>query len=174
MQLEINTAGGDLENLTRAVFCNCVVASRSTQATFNTGLVCVVASGRSLCKPRYHEQDRCSHQQEYSFHGILLRFSPCGGQRFHLGFDFAVGPYAEHSRVVHRLSCGLGTWSIRSGTAQNLSGMELIVCSQPLTFDWDSIHRQRSDVRSVILLFRHATLAKAKGILIAPPCYRQQ
>ncbi len=77
-----------------------------------------------------------------------------------MGFDFAVGPYAEHSRVVHRLSSGLGTWSIRSGTAQNLSGMELIVCSQPLTFDWDSIHRQTSDVRSVTLLFRHATSQK--------------
>lgn len=35
------------------------------------------------------------------------RFSPCGGLRFHLGFNFAVGPYAEHSRVVHRLSSGL-------------------------------------------------------------------
>jgi len=32
---------------------------------------------------------------------------------FHLGFDFAVGPYREHLRVVHQLSSGLGTWSIR-------------------------------------------------------------
>src|SRR5579864_37695 len=100
MQLEINTAGGDLENLTRAVFCNCVVAIRSTQAAFNSDLVRVAASGGSLRKPHRHQQGRYNYQQECSFHGILLRFSPCGGLRFHLGFDFAVGSYAEYSRVV--------------------------------------------------------------------------
>lgn len=34
---------------------------------------------------------------------------------------------------MHRLSSGLGTWSIRSGTVQTISGMDLPVCSQPLT-----------------------------------------
>jgi len=61
-----------------------------------------------------------------------------------LGFDFAVGPYAEHSRVVHRLSSGLGTWSIRSGTSQTLSGMDLAVCSQPLTFDGIALTMKRA------------------------------
>jgi hypothetical protein len=109
MRFEINTAGGDLENLTRAVFHDGVVSIRSTQATFNVGRVRVAASGGSLREPQRHQQSRYSDQQEYSLHGILLRFSPCGGLRFHLGFYFAVGPYAERLRVVHRLSSGLGT-----------------------------------------------------------------
>ena len=60
-----------------------------------------------------------------------------------MGFDLAVGPYAEHSRVVHRLSSGLGTWSIRSGTSQTLSAMDLTVCSQPLTFD-EATHQKNA------------------------------
>jgi hypothetical protein len=135
MQFEINTAGGDFENLTSAIFRNRVVAIRSSQATFNVGRVRVAGSFGGLRKPQRHQQGRYNHQQQYSFHGILLRFPPCGGPRFHLGFDFAVGPYAERLRVVHRLSSGLGTWSIRSGTAQTLSGMDWPVCSQPLIFD---------------------------------------
>jgi hypothetical protein len=135
MRLEINTAGGDLENLTRAVFHDGVVSVRSTHATFDIGRVGVTASLGSLRKPQRHQQGRYNDQQEYWFHGILLRFPPCGGLRFHLGFDFAVGPYAERLRVVHRLSSGLGTWSIRSGTKEILTGVDLTVCSQPLTFD---------------------------------------
>jgi len=72
MCLEINTAGGYLENLTCAIFRNRVVAIRSTQATRNVGLV--------------------------------RRAASVGGLRFHLGFDFAVGPCAEYSRVVQRLN----------------------------------------------------------------------
>jgi hypothetical protein len=99
MWLEINAAGGDFENLTSAVFRNCVEPLRSAQATLNVGLAHVGTNVGSLRKAQRHQQGRYNHQQEYSFHGILLRFSPCGGLRFHLGFDFAVGPYAEHSRV---------------------------------------------------------------------------
>ena len=62
MRLEINTAGGDLENLTSAVFRNCVVAIRSTQATFNVGLVRIAASVGSLRKPQRHQQARYNHQ----------------------------------------------------------------------------------------------------------------
>jgi hypothetical protein len=62
MRLEINTAGGDLENLTRAVFHDGVVSIRSTQATFNVGRVRVAASGGSLRKPQRHQQDRYNHQ----------------------------------------------------------------------------------------------------------------
>jgi hypothetical protein len=72
MWFEINTAGGDLENLTSAVFRNCVVAVRSTQATFNVCLVRVAASVGSLRKPQRRQQGRYKHQQEYSFHKILL------------------------------------------------------------------------------------------------------
>ena len=61
MWLEINTAGGDLENLTSAVFRDCVVAIRSTQATFNVGLVRVAASGGSLRKPQRHQHGRYDH-----------------------------------------------------------------------------------------------------------------
>src|ERR1039458_8789783 len=41
MWLEINTAGGDLENVAGVVFRNCVVTIRATQATLNVGLVCI-------------------------------------------------------------------------------------------------------------------------------------
>jgi hypothetical protein len=43
---------------------------------------------------------------------------------------------------VHRLSSGLGTWSIQSGTEQTLSGMDLTVCSQPLTFDGTALTKK--------------------------------
>jgi hypothetical protein len=59
MWLEINTAGGDLENLASAVFRNCVVAIRSTQATFNVGRV--AAAVGSLRKPKGHQQGRNNH-----------------------------------------------------------------------------------------------------------------
>jgi hypothetical protein len=62
MWLEIYTACGDLENLTSAVFRNCIVAIRSTQATFNVGLVRVAASVGSLRKPQRHQQGRYNHQ----------------------------------------------------------------------------------------------------------------
>ena len=72
MRFEINTAGGNLENLTRAVFHDGIAAIRSTQATFNVGRVRVAASGGSLRKPQRYQQGRYSDQQEYSLHGILL------------------------------------------------------------------------------------------------------
>ena len=49
---EINAAGGDLENLTTAVFRNRVIAIRSTQATFDVGRIRVAASVGSLRKPK--------------------------------------------------------------------------------------------------------------------------
>jgi hypothetical protein len=78
-----------------------------------------------------------------------------------LGFDFAIGPYAQHSGVVHRLSSGLGTWSIRSGTAQTLFGTELTVCSQPLTLG-NSHHQEKcgSDEQSPDLLHLDLSLVK--------------
>jgi hypothetical protein len=62
MWLEINTAGGDLENLTSAIFRNRVVAVRSTQATFNVGLVRIAASVGSLRKTQRRQQARYNHQ----------------------------------------------------------------------------------------------------------------
>jgi hypothetical protein len=62
MRLEINTAGGDLENLTCAIFRNCVVAIRSTQATFNVGLGSIAASVGSLRKTQRCQQARYNHQ----------------------------------------------------------------------------------------------------------------
>jgi hypothetical protein len=62
MRLEINRAGGDLENLTSAVFRNCIVAIRSSQTTFNVDLGGVAAGWRSLRKPQRHQQGRCNHQ----------------------------------------------------------------------------------------------------------------
>jgi hypothetical protein len=64
MRFEINTAGGDLENLTRAVFHDGVVAIRSTQATFDVGGVRVAASCWRLRKPQRHQQSGYSDQQE--------------------------------------------------------------------------------------------------------------
>jgi hypothetical protein len=75
MCLQINTAGGDLENQTSPVFRNCVVAIRSTQAAFNGSRVRIAACGGSLRKTQRHQHGRYSHQQECSSHGILLRFS---------------------------------------------------------------------------------------------------
>jgi hypothetical protein len=62
MRREINTAGGNLENLSSAVLGNCVVAIRSTQATFNVELVRAAASAGSLRKPQRHQQGRYNHQ----------------------------------------------------------------------------------------------------------------
>jgi hypothetical protein len=62
MWLEINTAAGDLENLTSAVFRNRVVAVRSAQATFNVGQVRVAASDGSLRKTQRHQEGRYKHQ----------------------------------------------------------------------------------------------------------------
>jgi hypothetical protein len=55
MRLKINPAASDLENLASAVFRNCVVALRSTQATFNGGQVRVAAGIGSLRKPKRHQ-----------------------------------------------------------------------------------------------------------------------
>jgi len=62
MWLEINAAAGNLENLTCAIFRNCVVAISSSQATFNVGLVRVAASVGSLRKTQRHQQARYNHQ----------------------------------------------------------------------------------------------------------------
>jgi hypothetical protein len=95
--LEINSARGDLENAAGVVFHNRVVAIRATQATLNVGLVCIDARRGSLGKPQRDQQGRYDDQQECSLHGILRRFSPCGGLKFRLGFDPAsdsgVEPY---------------------------------------------------------------------------------
>src|ERR1700737_1570517 len=72
MRLEINTAGGDLKNLTSAIFCNCVVAISSTQATLNVGRVRVAARSGVCANPQRQQQGRYNHQQKYFFHGILL------------------------------------------------------------------------------------------------------
>ena len=58
MRLEINGAGGDLENVAGVVFHNCVITIRATQATFNGGLVCISARRGSLCKPQRGQQSR--------------------------------------------------------------------------------------------------------------------
>jgi hypothetical protein len=71
MRLEINTAGSDLENPAGVVFRNCVVTVRATQATLNSGLVCIAARRGSLCKPQDNQQGRYNDQQTYSLHGIL-------------------------------------------------------------------------------------------------------
>src|SRR5712692_5933179 len=87
MWLEINTAGGDRENVASVVFRNCVVTIRATQATLNVGLVCFDARRGSLGKPQRDQQGRYNDQQECSLHGILRRFSPCSGLKFRLGFE---------------------------------------------------------------------------------------
>lgn len=79
IRLEISTAGSDLENLARVVFCNGVVALRAAQASFNVHLVGVAARRGSLCKPHRDQQCRYNDQQEYSLHRILLEVPPCGG-----------------------------------------------------------------------------------------------
>jgi hypothetical protein len=58
--LEINSAG-ELENLTTAVFRNCVAAIKSTQAALNADLVRVTARVGSLGKPEARQQDRYNH-----------------------------------------------------------------------------------------------------------------
>ena len=57
---EINAAGGDLEDLTTAVFRNRVIAIRSTQATFERGWIRITGSVGSLCEPERHKQGRCN------------------------------------------------------------------------------------------------------------------
>jgi hypothetical protein len=70
MLIEINTIGSDLENVARAVFHDCVVTVRATQATLN-GLVRVDARYGSLCEPQRDQQGRYNDQQQCSLHGIL-------------------------------------------------------------------------------------------------------
>jgi hypothetical protein len=131
MWLEINTAGGDLENAAGVVFHNRVVISRATQATLNVGLVCIAARRGSLCKPQRDQQGQSSDQQECSLHGILQRLSPYGGPKFRLGFDSA-----------SRFSCrALEAFELRrenlehpGETTQSYLGKNLTVCSKPLTF----------------------------------------
>jgi hypothetical protein len=58
MRLEINIAGGDLENVASVVFHNCVVTIRATQATLDGGLICIRGRRGSLCKPPSDQQSR--------------------------------------------------------------------------------------------------------------------
>jgi hypothetical protein len=118
MWLEIDTAGRDLENMARVVLHNCVVTIRATQATLNVGLVCVDARRGSLCKPQRDQQGRYNDQQQCSLHGILRRFSPCGGLKFRLGFDSASDSHVEPSRLS---GSGLRTWSIQVKTTPSYS-----------------------------------------------------
>jgi hypothetical protein len=69
MGFEINTAGGDLENLPRAVFCKRVGTIGSAQTTTDIHHVGVAACVRSLGKSQGHEQGRYNYQQKYIFHG---------------------------------------------------------------------------------------------------------
>jgi hypothetical protein len=61
MGFEINTAGGDLESLTSAVFDDRVVALRSAETTFYVGRSCVAAGVGSLRQPACHQQGRYHH-----------------------------------------------------------------------------------------------------------------
>jgi hypothetical protein len=99
MWLEVNTAGGDLENAAGVVLHNCVATIRATQATLNVGLICIDARCGSLCKPKPGQQGRYNDQQECSLHGFLRRFSPCGGLKFRLGFDSASDSGVEPLRL---------------------------------------------------------------------------
>jgi hypothetical protein len=110
MRLEINTAGIDLESVASVVLHNYVITIRATQATLNVGLVSVGTRRGSLCKPQGDQQGRYNDQQECSFHGILRRFSPCGGLEFRLGSDSAFDSDVEPSRLS---GSGLRTWSIQ-------------------------------------------------------------
>jgi hypothetical protein len=62
MWLEINTAGGDFENLKCAIFRNCKVAIRSAQATFNVSLTRIGVRDGSLRKTQRYQQARYNHQ----------------------------------------------------------------------------------------------------------------
>src|ERR1019366_3119777 len=110
MRLEIDTAGSDLERVARFVLHNCVITIRAAQTTLNGGLVSIDARRGSLCKPQRNQQGRYNDQQECSFHGILRRFSPCGGLEFRLGFDSASDSDVEPPRLS---GSGLRTWSIQ-------------------------------------------------------------
>src|SRR5450759_3260881 len=110
MRLEIDTAGSDLESVTRVVLHNCVITIRATQATLNVGLVSIGARRGSLCKPQRNQQGRYNDQQECSLHGILRRFSPCGGLEFRLGFDSASDSDVEPPWLS---GSGLRTWSVQ-------------------------------------------------------------
>jgi hypothetical protein len=118
MWLEINTAGGELENAASVVFHNCVVTIRATQATLDVGLVCIGARRGSLCKAQRDQQGRYGDQQECSLHGILRRFSPCGGLKFRLGFDSASDSGVEPSGLS---GSGVRTWSISGEITQSYS-----------------------------------------------------
>jgi hypothetical protein len=110
MRLEIDTAGSDLESVASVILHNCVITIRAAQATLNGGLVRIDAHRGSLCKPQGNQQGRYNDQQECSFHGILRRFSPCGGLEFRLGFDSASDSDVEPSRLS---GSGVRTWSIQ-------------------------------------------------------------
>src|ERR1039457_6240749 len=110
MRLEIDTAGSDLESVARVVLHNCVITIRAAQTTLNGGLVSIGARRGSLCKPQRDQQGRYNHQQECSLHGILRRFSPCGGLEFRLGFDSASDSDVEPPWLS---GSGLRTWSVQ-------------------------------------------------------------
>lgn len=96
MRLQINTAAPDLEKVSSLVFRHCVATLRTAQAALNRGLSCIGTRRRSLCDAQ-RQQGRCNHQQECSLHGILQRFSPCGGRKFRLGFVSASDSGVEPS-----------------------------------------------------------------------------
>jgi hypothetical protein len=58
MGLEVDTAGSDLETVTRVVLHDCVITVRATQTTLKVGLVCIDARRGSLCKPQRDQQGR--------------------------------------------------------------------------------------------------------------------
>jgi hypothetical protein len=116
MWLEINTTGGELENAASVVFHNCVITIRATQATLDVSLVRIGVRRGSLCKAQRDQQGRYSDQQECSLHGILRRFSPCGGLKFRLGFDSASDSGVEPSGLS---GSGVRTWSISGEIRQS-------------------------------------------------------
>jgi hypothetical protein len=73
------------------------------------------------------------------------RDSRLAAVRFHLGFDFAVGPSRRTFAPCAPVNSGLGTWSIQSGTAPKLSVMDLNICSQPLTFGGTALRGKGAD-----------------------------
>jgi hypothetical protein len=110
MLLEINAAGSDLESVAGVVFDKRVITIRAAQAALNVGLLWIAARRGSLCKPQRDQQGRYNDQQQCSLHGILRRFSPCGGLKFRLGFDTASDSDVEPSGLS---GSGVRTCSIQ-------------------------------------------------------------
>ena len=110
MLLEINAARSDLENAAGAVFDKRVITIRAAQAALNVALLWIAARRGSLCKPQRDQQGRYNDQQQCSLHGILRRFSPCGGLKFRLGFDTASDSDVEPSGLS---GSGVRTCSIQ-------------------------------------------------------------